>query len=580
MTKLRNILIEADRNGNLPAAAYSFLIQNSARDEKLNDELVMAHNENAIDLIAAFTRLSNSPSGSDFFLTRSIIADILPDLKADVTDVMNCVLHPTREAGQDLSAGAMFGPFIEFCAKDLSRPVEALKTIESDTKTLASLMPPSIVAGARLDEEYFAHEAIRLSKHSDNECKKHALFALGRIEYNLSEKFLLESIRALVAAGNSEEEDSLLGVIATSAFNIYQQDNNYREIVAGLLKETLLKGGDFTTHAASEIFSSNSHDIHAEILSLLTQSLSDVTPSNTATIGNIDYGISRLLRTDNAEEGILVLEHLLKREDAELEISSFKSSARVIYENKSDILDKLLTRWFLLGNRKLCQAIKQIVQIGNTSNISLKACSSEIKNPAFNTYYFLARKIVGYLFHYPITATGLLLSILELTDDETTQSEIVKLIEEPLLINFSGQVGEFLRQRASSKNDVIASCCNAALATYEEYINIIKDVESLPEHHPPQSNRDSYSKHFSQSMSVSMKAAEAESALLSVISKSVLLYGNRSISYVDSGTSRSNRIETALHGHEVSVEIPRMHSIDPFGLDYTLRVFRAEELKN
>ena len=59
----------------------------------------------------------------------------------------------------------------------------------------------------------------------------------------------------------------------------------------------------------------------------------------------------------------------------------------------------------------------------------------------------------------------------------------------------------------------------------------------------------------------------------------VLLYGRRSINYVYGADGEPTRTEIPLKGHSVEMEFPRAERLDPFGLDYTLRVFRAEQIR-
>ena len=80
-------------------------------------------------------------------------------------------------------------------------------------------------------------------------------------------------------------------------------------------------------------------------------------------------------------------------------------------------------------------------------------------------------------------------------------------------------------------------------------------------------------------MSESFKEAEKKSVILSLVSKSVLLYGRKSINYVYGSDGKSNRMEIPLHSHGTEMEIPQLENIDPFGLEYMIRIFRAEQIK-
>lgn len=59
----------------------------------------------------------------------------------------------------------------------------------------------------------------------------------------------------------------------------------------------------------------------------------------------------------------------------------------------------------------------------------------------------------------------------------------------------------------------------------------------------------------------------------------MLLYGNRSLSFVDDGQDNRRPIEVELHSHGISYEMPRMEVVDPVGLDCILRTFRQERME-
>ncbi|NEH46940.1 hypothetical protein GR268_45050 [Rhizobium leguminosarum] len=71
------------------------------------------------------------------------------------------------------------------------------------------------------------------------------------------------------------------------------------------------------------------------------------------------------------------------------------------------------------------------------------------------------------------------------------------------------------------------------------------------------------------------KDAEKRSVFMSLVSRSILLYGNRSISYFEDLNGSKQRNEMKLQSFSHTIEAPRLDIIDPFHLDYILRVFRS-----
>jgi hypothetical protein len=122
-------------------------------------------------------------------------------------------------------------------------------------------------------------------------------------------------------------------------------------------------------------------------------------------------------------------------------------------------------------------------------------------------------------------------------------------------------------------------CQGIITKSIDEYIKNIKSIGDIPELRPSQLHQDILIRYFQMVFSKSMKEAEKRSVLLSLVSRSVILYGSKSVSYIQDAVGCKKRIELHPQRHETEVEIPRLNRIDPIGLEFSLRVFRAEELK-
>ena len=177
MNDLRDKLIQAHKDNRFLDIVYELSLRDRDNVVKVLRDL---HNTSTIDIVTAFRMLRKNRSGADFFLTRRMLDSVLPELDAAVLPVMECVIHLTKEAGQDLAAGTLIDPYIEFCAKTPSRPHEALGLIEENTLALMDLLGPTIIAGARHDVVLYTQKAIELTKHPDLEVKKTRCFFSGK----------------------------------------------------------------------------------------------------------------------------------------------------------------------------------------------------------------------------------------------------------------------------------------------------------------------------------------------------------------------------------------------------------------
>lgn len=580
MDNLRNDLITAFQEGNFLQVVYDKSLGEPGSRSDLEEELISMNNDGLIDVIGCFRDLENNPDTTyDFFLTRHILEKVLPHINAPVKPVMDCVLHLVREAGQDMAAGTVFDPFIDFCAAVPSRPKESLKQIERSIDQLADLLTPTIVAGARINTKHYLNEAIRLTKHENIEIRKRAIFSLGRIQYPQGANLCEHALACLELSGTKETDDHLLGNLIKSAFSLYKHDKSQVERIIDLINFALSKGGDYALHAASELFGFDFNELPETLLDALLQHLRRVRPQNKGTLDKIDYGLIKLINREDPTKGIEFLETVLLANPNDVSMDIFDGVIRELCK-KNKVLNKVLTRWFLRGDRVLCEGIRAVVNNkAHDHNMLLEIDPSELVSMDLVHIVFLARKTIGYLFFKPVTAASVIISLVHHTNDEETLKQLGTLFFDPLLLNFPGKLKDFLIQQAESESGKAKTTIETALKIFDEYQDDLKSTGVIPELHPPQAQRDAHRRHFSRLISESFKEAEKKSVFLSLASKSVLLYGRKSINYVYGPDGKFNRMEIPLHSHGTEMELPRFGNIDPFGLDYMLRIFRAEQIK-
>lgn len=514
MKNLRENLIAAFKQGNFLKVVYDYSLAEQRNQNNLAEELVKIHNEGLIDVVSGFRALQNKPAtGIDFFLTRYIFEVILPRIKSTLQPVMDCVLYLVNEAGHDMAAGTLFEPFIEFCAADPSRPKESLKQIETSIEQFANLLAPTIIAGSRIDAEHYLNEAIRLTDHENIEIRKRAVFSLGKIQYPQGSTLHKLALVCLEHSVSRETDDQILGNLIKSAFSLYKHDKSLLDCIVKLINTALTKGEDYSLHAASELFGFNFTELPETLLDSLLSYLLRVSPKNKGTLDNIDYGLVKLIKREDSTKGIEFLEALLIASPNDVSLDKFDSVISAISENSS-ILNRLQTRWFLRGNRVLCEGIATIINTAHDNDMLLEIDQSELISTDRAHIVFIARKAIGYLFLKPVTAVSIIISLMHHTnDDEDVLQHLADLCFDPLLLNFPGKVKDYLIQQTESRTGKVKTIIEAVLKKYEKYIADLKSTGVISELHPSQAQRDTYRRHFSRLMSKSLK--EAEKNLLS-----------------------------------------------------------------
>jgi hypothetical protein len=575
---IRDDLLRSYKAGDFLDTVYACSLADDQDHSALILELVALHNKGLIDIVGAFESLENkSSNGPDFFLTRHVFEKALPDLSAPVPSIMRCVLRLYRGAGQDLAAGTIIKSFIDFCEKDPSRPRKALAEIETNPENFADLLPGALIAGSRINHALYLAQAIRLCEDKNIELRRRAIFSLGQFTWPEGIAVSDPALAALERSAAAETDDQILAGIVKSALALLQQRKVQEPHVVSLIHTALSKGDEYTLHAASEVFGFHTSELAATLRDTLFVHLVRVKPSNKGTLDNIDYGISQLLKGGDPEIAIQFLRDLLLTHPGELTMEAFDSAARAILSNKA-LLSKVLTRWFLSGDRGLYDGVQTIVDAHDGNDLPLEIDPAELRPADFMRMRFVARKAIGYLFLQPLSAATVLISLMRNTTDDEVLTELGTLLLNPLLLNFTGKVREYIRQQSGLESAQVKATIDQALKAIDNYLEELGSVGNLAALHPGAAQREAHHRHFSQRMTESWKAAKAQSVFLDLVSTSVLLYGRTAIRYLDGADGQPRRVEIPLQSHGTEMEVPRMAHLDPFGLDYMLRTFKAERL--
>lgn len=547
--------------------------------EQLGEMLASLNNTGEIDIISEFKNLKNkADSAGDFFSAMHILEIVLPDLNSSVDKVLDCVQHTITEAGQDLAAGMLIQPLTDFCEAIPSRVDEALVVILSDPGSYGNLLPPVLIAGTGVDIEKYINHSIDYLYHENVSIRSNAVFALGRIQYSSRSEYIQRILNGLTAICETEVHDQVLSSVVRTVCNIITSNDSYTEEALEILSSALSKGGGLTLYKASHIFGYECQNFREEVLDTLLAALSSVNAEHGGTLSNIGHGISILLKRDDPKKGIDFLERFLLHHQREVTIESLNHLVHSIMEQDISLLNKLMTKWFLKGDRILCDSIRIIVDTSHNKEIRLSVDQAELPPGNSVHHIFIARKVIGYLFMKPVTCASILLSLMENYQEENVLSDIGMLIFDPILLNYSGGPYHFLKENQGKFSEPVNFEIQKAINAIDAYLEGLRSIPEIPEMFPTQEQREIQRRSIGRKMAESYKEAQQDSIINLICSKSILLYGRSSIVRVYDNSGKSNRMEIPMQQHSVSFEIPRQADISPVDFDYTLRVFRNERL--
>lgn len=573
MTYSNDQLIQSTKDGNFLEIINDWYQHYNGEQKALSKQLALLHNDGSINLITEFSKLNNDGK-REFFSVRHILEDALPSINSSVLEVMQCVKYLTTEAGNDMAAGMLYSPFTQFCEASLDRPENVLTlAINSSNEELFDFIAPALRAGANLNLSRFVRKAIELTDHNNLKIRARAVYALGNINYESNLSLINDVIESLKTVIRVEYDSQVYQSVVKSSFYLYLADESKEQEVCELIVSALVEKNEYEVHAASELLFRETKKLPNSILNILLEALQNTNPKNTGTIDNIDYGLQYLVKANQIEKVLPLLEHLIVNNKDEILITQFDSLTYAVLENKN-LLNSLVTKWLLSKKIALCKAVFDLINSVHGNDIGLSA-DLNILDGHTNEVFFLVRKAIGWLFTKPVSTASFIVSLIEQASDEE-QSEIAQLLFHPLLISYPGSSKQYLLDispELSQKSQVIISKALETLGNYHDGLNAAKDI---PELWPKHSQRETHFRHFSRQMSDAHKEAQKHSIFGKLVKNSVLLYGNKSINYIQGPENKQTRQEIPLQKISHSIEFPSLENIDPHSLDYMLRTFRVE----
>lgn len=539
----------------------------------LGKTIVSLHNKNEIDVVEEFLELSNNSEAYNFFTVRHAFEEALPEIKSPLLSVMKCVKHLIEEAGNDLAATHVLNSFILYCEKDIELPKEAIQLIENQPDEWIEFTIPVIIAGTNLNLSEFIDSAVKLCKNENISIRQQVTVGLGRINYDDKTEQIKHSLEILKNILLDEDDEIIIGNAIQSLFSLYLADNSLEEEITNLIKKYKKNKSRQICYSISKLFGLKTDKIPLNLIDVITDSLKTVQANEYGIIENIDFGIRHLLKSKHIDKGIDLLEELLTQNDNELSIKVFKSTISEIYNNET-LLNRIVTRWFLSRKLTLCKAVADIFHFGNSDFKAIGLASIELKNNNKDSYTYLARKAIGWLYTRPVSCISFILSMVDYISDDL--NEITNLMVNPMIISYPGQINEYLEKVKPNSTAQRKKVINAVIKKWKSYLDEIKSVDELPELWISEHHKDTFKRMYSKEMEKAFKESEKKSFIHQFFPKSILLYGRASIFFSVGQDGKKHRQEIPLQNIGHAMEYPRLQNIDPQGLDFKLRIFRIE----
>lgn len=572
MSKFERSVLKAIEENNFLELIYHEYLNNFNQREKLSNILAHMHNSGKLDIVAEYKKLRRSVVEQKFFTMRHVLSDTLPLLKAPSKDIWICIKHIIKEAETDLSAFWIEDAFTRFCKASPERPVEMIDLEIENFDSNAQLLSSSLYAGSTLDLSRYLNKALNLFLNQTIEIVQAAIFAIGRMDFGGNVELITKAFDSIQAKCLSNiSSDTLLATSLMTLNKLTQLEPSLSSQLIEFINMSASSDNILFVHATTEILSRDHTLLSQDIKSVLLEVAKLVKAENNKSISNLDFYFSDCSKDDFLTV-VDTMEFIFINTKFAISINNFKNLRNALVQSPYQNLEFLITHWFLKRDISYGKMCLDCFSEEDDRNIELRFDSSLLNQK--NIHLYLAKKACGWLFTKPITATSLIISLIETSSNEEL-GELANIIFNPLLISYSGGVKDYLLRLKDSNTPKVISFCDELLSRLVIYHEGLSEALKLKELKPSVEHRELYNRLHDQQMNDLMVKARERSFFASLFHESVLLYGRKSINYMYRGDHRT-RQETPLHTISHSIEFPSMSHLDPHSLDEILLVFRLE----
>jgi hypothetical protein len=534
--------------------------------------LTQLHNDGTIDVIEPARQIATSPvDQQDFFTVMCIYTELIPTLDASVTDMLAAVKALSARAGEDLASGMPNGAYRSW-AEQGSRARDTLEKINPEDGDDSAYVFLALQALAKSESDEALDRAILYVGGNAGPARSAAAKAIGTFDVNDPER-RAKAINALTVNAASADDNSL-GHILTAMCEIAKAHPDAYSDAAALIDANIARAGDLAIYHLSSELMFHADDLPPEIIKPITSIMHKVAIGNLSTINNIGTAAGTLAGKNRLDEALSLITPLIT---AHRQLTSLAPLGGVKYsllQLPPDQLAIIVMGWLLTCNPNLGRATMALVSDHHGDApliLDPRSAAASLDNPK---RLLLAHRAIGWLFVHPVTAASLVVGLLDGASD-AAQRRIAELLFDPLLINFSGSVGDWIAEQAKAPGHPSQAILSDLVARLETYIEGLCAPGPIKELRPSERER-LIERHRQQGMMrQAYKASEKTSILASLVTRQVLLYGTRSISYFKGMGGKQQRSEMRMQSFSQSTEAPRLGILEPFDLDYMLRVFRA-----
>ena len=557
---LHDWLVELTRSGTdeQRASAYATVLR--------------MHSDGKLDLLHVLLGPQNSwELRPDYQARTQLYARLLPLIETDATRLIGAVRSVTSNFWQC----SFDAPFHLWCESRRGRPDEVLRLAGGEDPLEDRFLLPALVAGYKAEPRRFLDITIEIACGRRRESQTGAIYAMGALQLaeGTDAREALRALADLILA--AETNGAMRAVLLFAAVRIIARAPDKHVDIASEIAARV--ADDPTPEVVAQCamaVASHGGNLPPVVRFVLASAFRHVDTSSAAALNPVDLALAQMLRLGDEQEAIGHVQWLLSLGLGRATFAELDSVAHELSHGDRARLGRLLARWLATGKPDLCTAARHLVYAAGDQRLT---CDGDLGDVDWSddVRVFVARKAVGWLMPHPTAPASVLVGLLRRATDDTA-SRIASLLLDPLLVNYPLAVQAYLEDVSRRMAERPAVWIAEALSMHASYMRAIEGVGLIQEFQPSRRHRQLQHRHRQAEMNASMRKARADSALFSIMSSQVILYGARTICRVTDPDGMERRLVNEMKPVTGTVDRVVGLTYDAVGLELMLFELRAE----
>lgn len=532
------------------------------------------HNGGKVNAINALRRLPYIANKSrDFYRALHAFEKLIPLLQTPMAPLIDALSDVISEGDCQYSAGGLATGWIEFLGVDDERPKQALALVKEEPGRHGALLSPVLIALSKVDIAAAVDEAASFAAGSNAGLASKALFAISRMNFSEAGDIAQAAIAVLETIDLTAQDADGVSNFVRAVISLELQPNRLGARTFALLQTALPLDG--ALESAIERLWLDKDALRPEILDLVLAQCETLPQTQTRLIDLLDLATARLLGGPHQAKAISFFERYAEKSGYNFDPAVFDNFLRDILAGDPSLKSRLVTKWLAGGVPGLCAAVEFMMMKIAGDDAPLAVSPDHVDILSAEDRQFAARKSIGFLFHRPLAAASILCALLDGLN-KIEGKPIIDILVSVFLLNYADGLIPYLETQAKAARGAKRSMILQGLKEWAQQQESIENVGRIKELAPGERERTITHHKRASEYSDAMRAAEENSILSKIVTKSVILNGRSTIHYVRGANGEKVRNVSPMVSHKFSQPLPSQLRLDPIGLHHLIFSSRSE----